>query len=167
MYFLRCKKKFDYAVMIHGDGQYSPRYVKELINSLSKKNFDVATGSRLKKGISKAILGGMPFYKLLGNIFLTTFFNFVFKTKFKDAHTGMWAYKLNIFKKIKLKSLPNTFNFDQKIRIEIIKNNLKIEEIPIKTIYADERSQLHIIYAIKFFLITLFYFLKLDFFLNK
>ena len=79
----------------------------------------------------------------------------------------MWAYKLNIFKKIKLKSLPNTFNFDQKIRIEIIKNNLKIEEIPIKTIYADERSQLHIIYAIKFFLITLFYFLKLDFFLNK
>ena len=68
---------------------------------------------------------------------------------------------------LKTSSSPNTFNFDQKIRIALIKKNLKIKEIPIQTIYADERSQLHIIYAIKFFLITLFYFLKLDYFFNK
>ena len=90
-----------------------------------------------------------------------------FNTNFKDAHTGLWAYKINLFKKIKLKSLPNSFNFDQKIRISLIKNNLKIKEIPIQTIYADERSQLHIIYAIKFFLITLFYFFRLNYFFNK
>ena len=44
---------------------------------------------------------------------------------------------------------------------------MKIKEIPIKTIYADERSQLHILYAIKFFFITVFYFLKLDYFFNR
>ena len=161
------KNKFEYAVMIHGDGQYSPKYIKSLLKILLEDNFYASTGSRLKSGVKSAIYGGMPIYKLIGNIFLTKFFNFVFNTNFKDAHTGLWAYKIKLFKKIKLKSLPNSFNFDQKIRISLIKNNLKIKEIPIQTIYADERSQLHIVYAIKFFFITLFYFLKLNYFFNK
>jgi hypothetical protein len=161
------KNKFKYAIMIHGDGQYSPVYIKSLISNLSKKNFYAVTGSRLKLGLKKAILGGMPLYKLIGNIFLTRFFNLTFKTNFKDAHTGLWAYRIEIFKKIKLKELPNTFNFDQQIRIQLINKNLELKEIPIKTIYADERSQLHVFYAIKFFFITMFYFLKLNHFFNK
>ena len=63
--------------------------------------------------------------------------------------------------------VPNTFNFDQLIRIKIIQKKLHIKEIPIKTIYADERSQLHIMYAIKFFIISIIYFLRLDHFLSK
>ncbi len=161
------KNKFKYAVMIHGDGQYSPIYIKELVMALKEKNYYASTGSRLKSGILSAIHGGMPLYKLIGNIFLTKFFNFVFKTNFKDAHTGMWAYRMDIFNKIKLNELPNTFNFDQLIRIKIIQKKLQIKEIPIKTIYADERSQLHIMYAIKFLIISIIYFLKLDYFLSK
>ncbi len=161
------KNKFKYAVMIHGDGQYSPIYIKNLIKNLEKKKYFASTGSRLKLGLLRAIHGGMPLYKLVGNIFLTKFFNFVFKTEFKDAHTGMWAYRMDIFKKIKLKDLPDTFNFDQIIRIKLIQKKFLIKEIPIKTIYADERSQLHILYALKFFMISVIYFLKLDYFLRK
>ena len=46
-------------------------------------------------------------------------------------------------------------------RLKIIKenilniNNLKIKEIPIKTFYGNERSSVHIIYAIRFFLKTI------------
>ena len=161
------KNKFKYAVMIHGDGQYSPVYIKDLLMSLKKGNYYAATGSRLKSGINSAIDGGMPLYKLIGNVFLTKFFNLIFKTNFKDAHTGLWAYRMDAFNKIKLKDLPNTFNFDQLIRINLIQNKLKIKEIPIKTIYADERSQLHILYAIKFFIIFIIYFLNLDYFFSK
>ena len=161
------KNKFKYAVMIHGDGQYSPKYINQLLKNLKEENNYASTGSRLKSGFKSAIIGGMPLYKLIGNIFLTKYFNFVFKTDFKDAHTGLWAYKIEMFKKIKLQELPNTFNFDQKIRISLIKKGLKINEIPIQTIYADERSQLHFLYAIKFFFITTLYFLKLNYLFNK
>ncbi len=161
------KNKFKYAIMIHGDGQYSPIYIKRLVQNLERKNCYASTGSRLKSGLKSAVSGGMPLYKLIGNIFLTNFFNFVFKTNFKDAHTGLWAYRIEIFKKIRLKELPDTFNFDQQIRIQLIKKKLYIKEIPIKTIYADERSQLHIIYAIKFFFITIFNFLKLNYLFSK
>ena len=44
------KNKFDYAVMIHGDGQYSPKYIKSLVKILLKNNYFASTGSRLKSG---------------------------------------------------------------------------------------------------------------------
>ena len=155
------KNKFNYAIMIHGDGQYSPKYIPEMINCLCKDNYQAVTGSRLLRGVPSALKGGMPFYKLAGNIFLTKFFNFTFKTKFKDSHTGLWGYNLTVFNKIELKKLPDTFNFDQLFRIKLIQENFKIKEIPIQTIYKDERSQLHILYAVKFFFITLNYFFRL------
>ena len=55
--------------------------------------------------------------------------------------------------------MTNSFNFDQEFRFLNILNNRIIKEIPIQTKYGDERSQLHVNYALKFFLNTLLYFL--------
>lgn len=161
------KNHFHYSIMIHGDGQYSPQYISNFIDNLRNNNYSAVTGTRVRFGLKKAIKGGMPFYKLTGNLFLTFLFNFVFKSNFTDAHTGIWAYRINVFKKIKLSSLPDNYNFDQILRIKLIKNNFKIKEIPIKTIYRDERSNLHIQYALKFILIIFVYYFKLDTFLKK
>ena len=75
--------------MIHGDNQYSSKYIKNLIQ-LAKKNYSAAvTGSRMKNKLT-ALNGGMPIYKFFGNIFLTKFFNIIYQTKFTDCHTGYW-----------------------------------------------------------------------------
>ena len=37
------------------------------------------------------------------------------------------------------------------MRFYYIANKIKVSEIPINTKYGDERSQLHIVYAMKFF----------------
>ena len=154
------KKKFDYAVMIHGDGQYSPTYIPELLKSISgNKNIGASTGSRLKKGRKSASKGGMPFYKLLGNIILTKIFNTLLKENFTDTHTGLWAYNLQYLRNGKYRRLTDTFNFDQEFRFKNIIDNKSIKEIPIKTKYGDERSQLHIKYAINFFFRTLLFYL--------
>lgn len=156
------KKKFDYAVMIHGDGQYHPNYIPELLNIFSKKNptlIGAVTGSRLLKGLKSVKKGGMPIYKMMGNIFLTKIFNILFNTSFTDAHTGLWAYNLNFLKDRKYNLLTNNFNFDQDFRFLCMYNKMKIEEIFIRTKYGDERSQLHIIYAIRFFFNSLIFFL--------
>ncbi len=151
------KKKFDYAVMIHGDGQFNPKYIPLLLKILIKKNISATTGSRILNGISEVKKGGMPFYKMIGNILLTKIFNFLLKTKFTDAHTGLWAYNLKDMKNKKFNNLTNSFNFDQEFRFLNILNNRIIKEIPIQTKYGDERSQLHVKYAIKF-LINVFIF---------
>ena len=101
----------------------------------------------------------MPFYKLMGNIILTNFFNLLMNTNYTDTHTGLWAYNLSLLKNKRFNLLTNTFNFDQEFRVKNILEKKLIKEIPIKTKYGDERSQLHILYAIKFFFNTILYFL--------
>jgi len=154
--------KFDYAVMIHGDGQYNPEYIPKLLKFFLNRNYKslgAVTGSRLFKGLASVKKGNMPFYKMIGNIFLTKFFNFLFNTNFTDAHSGLWAYNLDFLKNRKYKYLANNFNFDQDFRFLCIFNKINIKEIFIKTKYGDERSQLHVIYALRFFYNSIKFFL--------
>jgi hypothetical protein len=143
------KNKFNYAVMIHGDNQYDANYIPKLLKKLKNKKVDAVTGTRMKN-LKSALNGKMPLYKFVGNFILTKIFNLLFNTNFTDAHNGLWAYNINSLKKINYQKLDNKFNFDNQLRIEFIKLNKKILEIPIKTYYRNERSSFHIIYSIKF-----------------
>ena len=54
MFKFRNQKKFDYSVMIHGDGQYSPRYIPKLMSFFANNNVHsiaAVTGSRLFNGL--------------------------------------------------------------------------------------------------------------------
>ncbi len=153
------KKKFDFAIMLHGDGQYHPKYLPGMIKKLNTKNVSAVTGSRMiyKKN---ALKGKMPIYKFVGNVFLTFLTNLITKKKFSDCHSGFWAYRMSIFDKINLKKITNGFNFDQQIRLNCVKNSFSIEEIPIRTIYGSERSSIHLIYAIRYLLELIKYLFK-------
>ena len=121
---------------------------------IKNKNYSAVTGSRMLKK-KDALKGNMPIYKFLGNIFLTKIFNLFYQTKFSDCHTGYWAYNLNKIELSLFNNVDNRFCFDIDMRLLLTQNNLKIKEIPIKTFYGNERSSIHIIYAIRFFLKTL------------
>lgn len=157
------KKKFDYAIMLHGDNQYDPKYIPKLLNKVTSSinnNLAAITGSRLKKSHTRTMYK-MPLYKKLGNYLLTNFFNFLFSQNFTDAHTGLWLYNLDYIKKINYKDFTNGYNFDHELRFKVINDQKIVKEISIEPKYRDERSQLHIIYALKFF------FNSISFFLHK
>ena len=148
------KNNYNYAIMVHGDGQYHPKFILPIIKKLEQNDSAAACGSRMirKKNTLK---GKMPLYKFIGNIFLTKFFNIVFSTNFTDCHTGLWIYNLKYVNKNVISSLTDTYNFDNQMRINLIKKKLEIKEIPILTIYGNERSSFHLMYAIKFFFETI------------
>ena len=154
------KNKFDYAVMIHGDNQYNPKYIPEMIKILEKKRCTKAvTGSRLLKSMKYPTKGNMPIYKLVGNIILTKFVNLLLKENFTDAHTGFWTYRIKNLKDKFYLLTTDGFNFDQQLRFQYIFKKQKISEIPVDTRYGDERSQLHFVYAARFFFETIVFFL--------
>ncbi len=145
------KNHFDYAVMLHGDNQYNPKYIYNMFSTLQKnQNISAVCGSRMysKKG---ALKGNMPIYKFLGNIFLTNLFNLIHKKTFTDCHTGYWAYNLKKIKKKIINKCDDKFCFDIDLRINLVNQNHIIKEIPINTFYGTERSSMHIIYALRFF----------------
>ena len=143
------KKKFDYAIMIHGDDQYDAKYIPSMVKKLKEPNVHAVTGSRMQNK-SGAIKGGMPIYKFIGNIALTKIFNILYKTNFTDCHTGLWGYNLKIFKSIKLNKMNDGFIFDLSTRISSVNRKFNIKEISIKTHYRTEVNRWHIIYAFNF-----------------
>ena len=143
------KNKFDYAIMLHGDNQYNPKYINHMLKLISKKNYDAIVGSRLKKK-ENALKGNMPIYKYIGNIVLSKYFNIFFNTKFTDCHTGYWFYNLMNIPKKYFDKCDDNFCFDLDLRFQLVNKNKNIKEIVINTFYGTERSSFHIIYAARF-----------------
>ena len=136
-YHYAIKKNFDYVVLLHGDGQYAPEELPKLMYGLKKNKYDVVMGSRMMKK-KDALKGGMPFYKLVGNIILTTIQNFLLKTKLAEFHTGYRIYSINSLKNIPFHLNTNDFHFDTEILIQLFIVDSKIKEISIPTFYGDE-----------------------------
>ena len=137
-YHYSIKNNFDYVVLLHGDGQYAPEILPKLLKSFSdNSNSDVVIGSRMIEK-KRALKGGMPFYKFIGNIILTKSQNILLGTNLAEFHSGYRIYKVNSLKKIPFYLNTNDFHFDTEILIQLFLINQKIEEISIPTFYGDE-----------------------------
>ena len=148
------KHKFDFVIMLHGDGQYAPEELPNFINNFDK-GYDAVFGSRMKS-YKSAINGGMPYYKFFGNIALTFVQNLILGSKISEFHSGYRTFKVDSLNKIQFENKANYYHFDTEIIIEFIKNKLKILEIHIPTHYGDEISHLKSIpYGIKVLISTI------------
>ena len=92
---------FEYAIMLHGDGQYTPEVLPDFIEKFQDESLDAVFGSRMMS-YKSALKGGMPIYKFLGNIGLTFIQNFK-STKFSDIGKKelIWIKEGNDWKIIK------------------------------------------------------------------
>ena len=78
------KAQADIIVMVHPDYQYDPTCLPQVIEPLQRGAADVVLGSRLM-GVSP-MKQGMPWWKYLGNRFLTVVENSAFGLRLSDTH---------------------------------------------------------------------------------
>ena len=57
----------DAVVLLHGDGQYAPERLEEVVAPLDRGEADAVLASRMMRRLD-ALRGGMPLYKFAGNI---------------------------------------------------------------------------------------------------
>ena len=131
------KNNFDIVVLLHGDGQYAPEYLHDMIDPLSNNKADAIFGSRMLKS-KNALEGGMPIYKYIGNKILTKVQNMLLKSDLSEFHSGYRAYQVKALKSIPLQHNSNDFDFDTDIIIQLVDNKFIISEVPIPTFYGDE-----------------------------
>ena len=128
---------FDIVALVHGDGQYAPEKLPDLIEPFIKGEADAVFGSRMLRK-QDALAGGMPLYKWIGNQVLTTFENAVLGTKLSEFHSGYRLYSVEALKKLPFERNANDFHFDTDIIIQLHFAGMRIVELPIPTFYGDE-----------------------------
>jgi glycosyltransferase involved in cell wall biosynthesis len=129
------------AVLLHSDGQYSPESIPDMLTPFDNNEADLIQGSRmLKKG---ALQGGMPFYKYVANRCLTAIENRGFGMKMAEYHSGYMLYSRDALLAIPFEKFSNSFDFDLEMIVAAKVLGLRISQIPIPTIYAEEVSYLN------------------------
>ncbi len=136
-FFYAMENDFDVVALVHGDGQYAPEKLPELLKPAIDGETDAVFGSRMMDR-GGALKGGMPLYKFVGNKILTFFQNAVLKANLTEFHSGYRIYRVDALRHIPFHLNTNDFHFDTEIIIQLLLADKKIEELPIPTYYGDE-----------------------------
>jgi glycosyltransferase involved in cell wall biosynthesis len=149
------EKNLDLVVLLHGDGQYAPEFLPQMVEPIVSGRADVVFGSRMiTQGGARQ--GGMPLYKFVGNKILTTLQNRLAKVSLTEWHSGYRAYSVASLRKINFLKNSDYFDFDSQIILQMIGARQRIVEIEIPTFYGDEISRVNgIKYGIKILIHTL------------
>jgi glycosyltransferase involved in cell wall biosynthesis len=127
----------DVVVLLHGDGQYAPEVIEQLVEPLEDGRADAVLGSRLiTPGAARA--GGMPLYKYVGNRILTRYENAMVGTNLSEWHSGYRAYRVDALRDIPFERNSDGFDFDTEIIVQLHEAGKRIVEVPIPTYYGDE-----------------------------
>ena len=127
----------DIAVLLHGDGQYAPESLPEIVAPLLEGRADVVLGSRMLVAGS-ALGGGMPLYKYVGNKILTRFQNRVSGLVLSEWHSGYRAFSLGALARIPFEENSDGFDFDTEVLLQLLDSGSRIVEVPVPTYYGDE-----------------------------
>jgi glycosyltransferase involved in cell wall biosynthesis len=138
-YHYAIQNGYDAVVLLHGDGQYAPEYLDQMIRPLINDEADVVFGSRMLNKID-ALRGKMPLYKWVGNQVLTFIQNRLLGSSLAEFHTGYRAYRVNALRSVPFAFNSDYFDFDTDIIIQMLDTGKRIVEIPIPTYYGEEIS---------------------------
>jgi hypothetical protein len=143
----------DVVVMVHADNQYDPALIPNMVEPIIAGEADVVMGSRLLD--DRAVQGGMPRWKWVGNRFLTSIENLAFGARFSEYHTGYRAFSADFLRSVAFLRNSDEFVFDQEIFAQITARGARVTEIAIPTRYFHEASSVSFPTSVRYGLRTL------------
>lgn len=136
-YHYAIQNGYDFVALIHGDGQYAPECLPDLLEPLRAGEAAAVFGSRMMMP-GGALRGGMPLYKFVGNRILTWIENRLLHSNLSEFHSGYRIYSTRALAGIPFDRNANGFHFDTEIIIQLMIAGKPIAELPIPTYYGDE-----------------------------
>lgn len=143
-----------YIACLHGDGQYPADLLDVFLDHLENFRGLNAVGETAKlallQGSRHAVTGGakaghMPLHKRIGGAFLTWLENRVFRQKLTDRHSGFILYSADFLRSVDISKLSPSFDIDLELISIADARGFAIGELPIPTVYADEKSNLNVV----------------------
>ena len=124
-----------YIVTMDSDGQHTVEDAERIIKYAKRHKNTLVLGSR-KRGENT------PLRSFLGNTITCFIFDLVTHTKIYDTQTGLRAFSSNLIDYL-LEVEGDRFEYEMNVLLNLSRNNIKVHEITIQTIYIDKNSGSH------------------------
>jgi glycosyltransferase involved in cell wall biosynthesis len=130
-------------VAIDGDGQHDPKEIPLFLEALKEK--DIVFSYRSENEV-------MPPVLKFGNYFINKVLRTIFRVNVQDSQCGYRAFTSEAYKKIRWDSTD--YFMETEMIINVGKERLKHQELPIATIYTDRYKGTTVIDGVKIVLKT-------------
>lgn len=133
--YIKQKGIKDKILIMDADGQHKIQGGIRLLNELNLDTKELILGTRNFKE-------NIPLRSKIGNIITKYSFKLFSGKLIKDTQTGLRAFGSNLIDEL-INIEGNRYEYETNMLLQCIKNNVKIKEVDIKTIYIDKNSSSH------------------------
>ena len=137
------RRGFDFAlgqdwegvITMDGDGQHDPDDIGNFLSYVGQEKDSIVIGNRMTD--TKA----MPLLRIFTNKMMSFFISCFCRRKIPDSQCGYRYIPSRLLRSLSL--ISNGYEIETEILMKASKNRFKIHSIPIKTIYAHEKSKIN------------------------
>lgn len=134
---------FDIIVTMDSDLQHDPFDLPRMIDAIEE--FDIVVG---KRNVSRS---EMPLHRWLSNWLTSSLISLRVGKQVEDSQCGFRVFKARVFNRVNSKCA--NYDYESDILLKAGLNGFSIGFVPIKTIYNDSKSNIHIIDIFRFIVV--------------
>jgi len=137
------KKGFETVIIMDGDGQHEVEDIESFLRKMKETNADMVIGNRMLD------TSAMPALRIHTNRFMSSFISSIAHQEVPDTQSGFRLIKRSVLERVSLES--SNYEIESEMIIKAARAGFRIESVPIRTVYRDERSRINpIIDALRF-----------------
>ncbi|MBD3296523.1 MAG: glycosyltransferase [Candidatus Omnitrophica bacterium] len=138
------KTKFEWMVLMDGDGQHHPEDILSLMGAVADDEADMVIGNRMLE------TKNMPPLRFWTNKFTSWVVSGICGQIVPDTQCGYRLIRVEVLRDVYL--MTEKYDIESEMLIQAARKGVKITSARIQTIYGDEESQIHPVKdAIRFF----------------
>lgn len=126
---------FDAIISMDGDGQHLASDIPYFIRLAKYSDSGIFIGNRMSRPKS------MPWVRLWTNKFMSWLISKIARQKISDTQCGFRLIKKEVLKRLKLVTFK--YETESEVLIKASRLGFRIESVPIRTIYGEEKSQIN------------------------
>ncbi len=123
------------VITVDADGQHRVQDIMKVTKTFQSNMSSIILGAR-------TFTGKIPLRSKIGNSITRVLFKLLFKIKISDTQTGLRAIPNNVLSTF-IEIPYNRYEYESEMLLVASKNNIKIIEVPIETIYENNNSSSH------------------------